>query len=187
MHSELEITYEATMANHETEVDVDDRSERSALSAVGDHPVSTGLGAAAGGVAAGALAGSVVGPVGTVLGAIAGAVVGGFAGKGIGEMIDPAAEDAYWQENYSDRPYVASGSSYEDYGPAYRYGAENFGRFEGGSFEHAEPVLERDWENAKGTSTLTWDKARSATRDSWQRIGDTFERAIPGDSDHDGK
>ena len=81
---------------------------------LGSHPVGTGVGAAAGGlaggVAAGAVAGAVtgttVGPVGTAIGAVVGAVVGGLAGKGVAEMIDPAAEDAYWRDNYSSRPYV---------------------------------------------------------------------------------
>ena len=74
--------------------------------APGAHPVGTGVGAAAGGVAAGALAGTVAGPVGTVVGAAIGAVAGGLAGKGIAEAIDPTAEEAYWRENFSGRPYV---------------------------------------------------------------------------------
>ena len=70
--------------------------------APGAHPVGTGVGAAAGGVVAGALAGTVAGPVGTLVGAAVGAVAGGLAGKGIAEMIDPTAEEAYWRENYSN-------------------------------------------------------------------------------------
>src|SRR5436190_23626440 len=77
--------------------------------APGAHPVGTGLGAAAGGMAAGAAVGSVAGPVGTAVGAAAGAVVGGLAGKGIAEMIDPTAEEAYWRENYTLQPYYEKG------------------------------------------------------------------------------
>jgi hypothetical protein len=155
--------------------------------APGAHPVGTGLGAASGGLAAGALAGSVAGPVGTLVGAVAGAVAGGLAGKGIAEMIDPTAEEAYWRENYSSRPYIASGSTYDDYAPAYRYGVDNYRRFEGRTFEQSESELMRDWERAKGTSKLTWDNAKQATRDAWQRISDSVERVVPGDSGHDGK
>jgi phage tail tape-measure protein len=90
--------------------------------APGSHPVGTGLGAAAGGIAAGAAVGTVAGPVGTLVGAVAGAVIGGLAGKGIAESIDPTVEEAYWRENYASRPYVASGATFDDYGPAYRYG-----------------------------------------------------------------
>ena len=155
--------------------------------APGSHPVGTGIGAAAGGIAAGAAAGTVAGPVGTIVGAVAGAVVGGLMGKGVAEMIDPTAEEAYWRENYESRPYVGSGATFDDYGPAYRYGVDSYGRFEGRTFEEAEPELMRDWDRARGSSRLTWENAKHATRDSWQRVSDTVERAIPGDSDHDGK
>ena len=143
---------------------------------LGAHPVGTGLGAVAGGAAAGALAGTV-----------AGAVAGGLAGKAIAKSIDPTAEEAYWRENYSSRPYVTKGATYDEYGPAYRYGVDAYGRYEGRSFEQAEPELMRDWDRAKGTSRLTWENAKHATRDAWQRVSDFVERATPGDSDHDGK
>ena len=155
--------------------------------APGSHPVGTGLGAAAGGMAAGAAAGSVAGPVGTVAGAAIGAVAGGLAGKGIAEMIDPTVEEAYWRETYSSRPYVTNGASFDDYGPAYMYGVENYSRYPGRSFDEVEPELGRDWQRAKGKSSLTWENAKHASRDSWQRVSDTIERATPGDSDRDGK
>jgi len=154
---------------------------------LGTHSVGTGLGAVAGGAAAGALAGTVAGPVGTVAGAVAGAVAGGLAGKAIAKSIDPTAEEAYWRENYSSRPYVTKGATYDEYGPAYRYGVDAYGRYEGRSFEQAEPELMREWDRAKGTSRLTWENAKHATRDAWQRLSDFVERATPGDSDHDGK
>ena len=154
---------------------------------LGAHPVGTGLGAVAGGAAAGALAGTVAGPVGTAVGAVAGAVAGGLAGKEIATAIDPTAEEAYWRKNYSSRPYVTSGATFDEYGPAYRYGVDAYGRYEGRSFDQAEPELMRDWDRAKGTSRLTWESAKHAARDSWQRLSDFVERATPGDSDHDGK
>jgi hypothetical protein len=154
---------------------------------LGAHPVGTGLGAVAGGMAAGAVAGTVAGPVGTLVGAAVGAVAGGLAGKGIAELIDPTAEDAYWRENYSSRPYVTSGNTYDDYGPAYRYGVSSYGKYDGRTFEQAEADLGRDWNQAKGSSRLDWERAKAATKDSWQRVSDTIERAVPGDSDRDGK
>jgi hypothetical protein len=155
--------------------------------APGAHPIGTGLGAAAGGIAAGAAVGSVAGPVGTAVGAAVGAVVGGLAGKGIAEQIDPTIEEAYWRENYTARPYVGDKESFDDYGPAYMYGVDNYARYEGREFEEVEPELARDWQRAKGRSSLTWDRAQHATRDSWQRLSDNIERAVPGDSDRDGK
>jgi hypothetical protein len=165
-----------------------DRDETT--STLGSHPLGTGAGAAAGGLAgaaaAGAIAGTAVGPVGTIVGAVAGAVIGGLAGKGVAAAFDPVAEDAYWRDNYSSRPYVAGGR-YEDYGPAYRYGVDGYGQYKGRTFEQVEPELMRDWQRAKGSSKLTWDTAKHATRESWQRVSDAVERAVPGDSDHDGK
>src|SRR4051812_49012093 len=96
--------------------DINRDANRDPLSgAPGAHPVGTGIGAAAGGIAAGAAVGSVAGPVGTLVGAAVGAVAGGLAGKGVAELVDPTAEDAYWRENYSSRPYVDNAYSYDDY------------------------------------------------------------------------
>jgi hypothetical protein len=155
--------------------------------APGSHPVGTGIGAVAGGVAAGAAAGTVAGPVGTVVGAAVGAIVGGLAGKGIAEMIDPTVEEAYWRDTYSTRPYVTAGSTFDDYLPAYRYGWSSYDKYEGRPFDEVEGELGRDWNTARGTSRLEWERAKHATKDSWQRVSDAIERAVPGDSDRDGK
>ena len=162
----------------------------------GGHPIGTGVGAVAGGVAGGmvgaaatgAAAGTVVGgPVGTAIGAVVGAVAGGLLGRGVAEMIDPAAEDAYWRDNYSSRPYISSGASYDDYGPAYRYGVDSYARYPDRTYEDVEGDLARDWHGARGTSSLEWEHAKHATRDAWDRASNAVERAIPGDSDRDGR
>ena len=145
---------------------------------LGANPVGTEPGAAAGGVAAE----TVFGTVGRE-----GAVAGGGAGKTIAESIDPAAEEAYWRENYSTRPNVNREATFNEYRPAYSYGVDAHRRYEGQSFEQAEPELMRDWDRVKGMSSLTWEDAKHAVRDSWQRVSDFAERATPGDSDRDGK
>ena len=154
--------------------------------APGAHPVGTGVGAVAGGMAAGAAAGTVAGPIGTAVGAAVGAVVGGLAGKGIAESIDPTREDAYWRDNYSSRPY-ANGGSYDDFGPAYAYGVSSYSTYGDRGFDAAEGDLSRGWDQARGSSSLGWDRAKHATRDAWNRLSDGVERAIPGDSDGDGR
>jgi hypothetical protein len=151
------------------------------------HPVGTGVGAAAGGMAAGAAVGTVAGPIGTLVGAAAGAVVGGLAGKAVARKINVDEEDAYWREYFTREPYAGTTASYDDYGPAYRYGASNYNAFQGRPFDEVEDDLGQGWDEARGRSSLNWDNARHATRASWQRISDTFERATPGDSDRDGK
>lgn len=155
--------------------------------APGAHPVGTGIGAAAGGIAAGAAVGTMAGPVGTVIGAAVGAIAGGLAGKGIAEIIDPTVEEAYWRDAYTARPYVGDGASFDDYGPAYRYGVESYPVYYGRAYDDVEADLERGWDRARGTSRLEWDRAKHATRDSWERLADTAERALPGDADRDGK
>ena len=144
---------------------------------LGAHPVETGHGSAAKGVAADALFETVgrEGAPGTV------------AGTTIDESIDPAAEEAYWRENYSSRPNVNRELSFNEYRPAYSYGVDAHRRYEGQSFEQAEPELMRDWDRVKGMSSLTWENAKHAVRDAWQRVSDFVESATPGDSDHDRK
>jgi hypothetical protein len=153
---------------------------------LGAHPVGIGVGAVAGGMAAGAAVGTVAGPVGTAVGAAVGAVVGGLAGKGVAESIDPTREDAHWRDNYSQRPY-AKGASYDDFGPAYAYGVNSYSTYAGRDFDAVEGDLSRGWDKARGKSSLTWERAKHATRDAWHRLSDSVERAVPGDSDHDGK
>lgn len=150
-----------------------DNANRDPISGTpGAHPVGTGVGALAGGAAAGAAVGTVAGPVGTLVGAAVGVVAGGLAGKSVAEAIDPTREDAYWHDNYSDRPYVAQGSSYDDYGPAYGFGVEAVTRYPGRSFEQAEPEMSRQWAERSGASTLPWENARPAALDAWNRARD---------------
>lgn len=160
----------------------------------GTAPVATGagavLGGAAGGMAGAAAAGAVVGgmtgPVGAAVGAVAGAVVGALTGKGLATPVDSAAEDAYWRDNYSTRPY-ARDAAYDAYRPAFGFGIDAFTRYPGQRFDEFEPHLEREWASKRGNSNLEWGQAKHATRDAWQRLSDGVERAVPGDSDHDGK
>lgn len=158
-----------------------------------DKPAATGIGAvvggAAGGVAGGAAAGAAVGgmtgPVGALVGAAVGAVAGAVAGRSM--KADPVAEDAYWKEHYSSRPYITPGSTYDDYGPAYRNGVDAYSRNPDRSFDDVEPELSRDWGTRRGDSKLEWEHAKHATRDAWDRASNAVERAIPGDSDRDGR
>jgi len=154
---------------------------------VGSHPIGVGLGAAAAGMAFGAAVASVAGPIGTAVGAVLGAIAGGLAGKGVAEAIDPTAEDAYWRETYSSRPYYDNAWTYDDYGPAYGYALQSFDMFGTQRFDQVEPELGKGWDKARGQSRLSWDRAKEATRDAWNRLSDKVERAVPGDSDHDGR
>lgn len=142
------------------------------------------LGGVAGGATAGALAGGVTGPVGAAIGAAVGAVAGAVMGR---KAADPVVEDAYWRENHASRPYARKDVGFDHYQPAYRAGAESFNRNPSRSFDDVEPELGRDWSRARGNSSLEWEHAKPAARDAWDRLSNATERAIPGDSDKDGR
>lgn len=146
--------------------------------------VGGAAGGVAGGAAAGALAGGLTGPAGAAIGAVVGAVAGAVAGRAT--KVGPATEDTYWRDNFSNRPYAA-GAQYDEYQPAFRYGLDSYSKYPNRSFDEIEPELSRDWGSARGKSSLEWEKAKHATRDAWHRVSNAAERAIPGDSDGDGR
>ncbi len=100
----------------------------------------------------------------------AGAEAGGLAEKGMAKAINPTHEEAYWRDHFSDRPYVESGSSYNDYGPAYALGVDAFNRHPGRTFDEVEPEMSVQWTANHSASSLNWERARHAARDAWNRI-----------------
>lgn len=159
------------MKDANTPARFDEGAHRDPLTgAPGAHPVGTGLGAAAGGVALGAAIGTVAGPLGTLAGGIVGAVVGGLAGKGLAERIDPTAEDAYWEENFSRQPYAPADADYDRFRPAYLHGVEGYVFYPGRDFDEVESDLRANWEGTPGARGLTWEQARPAMRDAWHRL-----------------
>lgn len=96
--------------------------------------------------------------------------VGGRDSRHVAAAIDPTGEVAYWRDNFSQRPYAANASSFDEYAPAYGYGVSSYNKYPGRSFDDVEPDLSRDWNGARGTSTLPWTQAKNATRDAWDRI-----------------
>lgn len=132
------------------------------------HPVAVGAAAAGGGAAGaavGAAGGAIAGPIGAVAGAAIGAILGGLAGKQLAESF--IQEDLYFREHFASQGAKAPERKYEDYQPAYRYGWEAHGRFEGAFFEEVEPELQRGWTTAK--PSLPWEEARLAAREAWDR------------------
>jgi hypothetical protein len=115
-----------------------------------------------------------------VIGAAIGAVAGAIAGKKVAEAVDPEMENAFWRLNWSGRDYVEPGTTYDqDWGPAYRYGVENFIRDPGRHFNEREAELSEGWVDYRGESRLDWDQARFASLDAWQRARDLAERSPP--------
>ena len=93
---------------------------------------------------------------------------------------DVSEQDRYWQDEFASRPYVPEGASYDDYGPAYRYGAETYPKYRDRTWEDIEADLERDWDTSRGASRLAWNDARHAARDSFERVRNALERDPAG-------
>jgi len=110
-------------------------------------------------------------PVGTEVGGMAGAIIDAVAGRGVGEAVDPTAEDAYWQRAFITEPYFNPDYSYDDYGPAYRMGYMSRSTYADRSWDEIEPTLKTEWERTKGVSRLTWEEARDAGQSAWQHAG----------------
>ncbi len=144
----------------------------------GAHPMGVGTGAVGGGIAGAVIGGAVGGPIGAGVGAVVGVVSGGLAGKSAAEAINPTAEHEFWRTEYRNRPYFNQESLYEEFGPAYQYGWESYANHKGKKFKDIEPQLGRHWESSRGQSKLSWNHAKGATHDAWQRA----ERAARGDS-----
>lgn len=142
---------------------------------LGAHPLGTGVGAAGAGTVATIAGGLVGGPVGAVVGALVGAVAGGLTGKDVAEQINPTVEDNHWRQTYSSRPYFEQGTTYADYQTAYRTGYEGFDRYghNGRNYSDIESNLQSDYESDQ-TGSLTWEKARHAVRDAWDRAASAY-------------
>ena len=139
----------------------------------GSHPVGTGVGSA-GAAAVGAALGAPFGPIGMLVGGAIGAVAGGAAGHAVGERIDPTGEAEYWKGAHTTRPYYDKSHKWDDYEPAYRYGWESRTQHQDRKFNDVENDLSRNWETVKGKSALTWDRAKDAVRDAWDRTDRTY-------------
>jgi hypothetical protein len=137
--------------------------------APGSHPIETGIGAAVAGAASGSAVGAVAGPVGAAVGAAVGAVAGGYAGKGIGELIDPTTDDNWLRDNFTTRPYVREGDTFEKYYPAYRYGAKVESNYGEDDFDMIEGDLESGWNKTRNRAVMPWEHVRNAVKDSYER------------------
>lgn len=162
----------ASKLNPEKKLDLPPKGPRNAdpiNKAPGAHPIEAGIGAAVVGAAAGAGAGAVAGPVGAAIGAVVGGVAGGYGGKAVGEMIDPTTSDSWLRDNFTSRPYVNRGDTFEIYEPAYRYGGEAEHRYGAGGFDQFEDEIEQGWSTHSEGTSMPWDRVRHAVKDGYDR------------------
>jgi hypothetical protein len=86
------------------------------------------------------------------------------------DAAEPAeVDESYFRDHYS-RIYAGGADSYEDYAPAYQYGANmaNSETYRGRAWKDVEPQLRSDWEGRNPDST--WEKFKAAVRHGWDRI-----------------
>ncbi len=171
-------------ATHEKKVDLPPSGDRNAdpiTDAPGSHPIETGIGAAVAGAASGMAVGAMTGPVGAAVAAAAGAIAGGLAGKGIGEYIDPTTEDNWLRDNFSSRPYVDEGETFESYEPFYRYGGQVESQYGDNRFEDIEDDVHKNWLASDACCNREWPQVRDAIKDSYDRtVQIRRERAAAG-------
>jgi hypothetical protein len=117
-------------------------------------------------IAAGSVAGSgaVMQPSEVVPGA--GEPVGGLGAQIPNEYLE-YEED--FRSHY-DEQYAAENERYEDYVPAYRYGAEigSDARYRDRPWDEIEPVARDHWESTSPDST--WERFKLAVRHGWERV-----------------
>ena len=96
-----------------------------------------------------------------------------------------------WRE-HSDQLRMRHSEDYgafrfEEFEPHYRYGwgLGSDQRYRGRDWFEIEPSIRRDWETRYPGSS--WDRMKTAVRRGWERTTEAVERAIPGDSDGDGR
>lgn len=148
----------------------------------GSHPVGTAVGGVAGGVTARAIARTIFGSIGTLVGAGIGVVAGAAVGPGVVERIDPTGEPDYWRSVYDTRPYAKHEYDFErDYLPAYKVGLHAHEKYGTRAFDQNDSVLRDGWNQARGESRLSWEAARPAIADAFNRAERTLRTYADSD------
>jgi hypothetical protein len=78
-------------------------------------------------------------------------------------------EEIYFRNHYNSN-YAGGDERYEDYAPAYQYGAKmaTDEAYSGKPWKDIEPQLRSDWEGTNPNSA--WNKIKAAVRHGWERI-----------------
>lgn len=82
------------------------------------------------------------------------------------------SDDDYYRNHFTSN-YGTTGASYDDYAPAYSYGAEmaRNQKYSGRQWNDVETDLSSDWATRAGNKAgSTWEKMKSAVRHGWDRM-----------------
>lgn len=85
------------------------------------------------------------------------------------ERLGTSQDDDYYRSHWTSN-FAGAGASYDDYAPAYRYGAAMRGsdEYRNRSWDESESTLRSSWESRYPQST--WEKFKAAVRHGWDRI-----------------
>jgi hypothetical protein len=74
--------------------------------------------------------------------------------------------------NHYDEQYASDQDRYEDYVPAYRYGATlaRDMRYRDLAWDEVEPEVRRHWESTSADAPDTWERFKLAVRHGWERV-----------------
>jgi len=74
--------------------------------------------------------------------------------------------------SHYDEQYASDQARYEDYVPAYRYGATIARdlRYRDRPWDEVEPEARRHWETTSPAATDTWERFKAAVRHGWDRV-----------------
>jgi len=99
-------------------------------------------------------------------------VMGTSETGGVGMTSGAAMGDDLYRSHWVDT-YGSSGGRYEDYEPAYRYGAglRSDQRYQGRDWDSIESDVRTDWESSHaGDTSSTWERVKAAVRHGWERM-----------------
>ncbi|WEF35604.1 YsnF/AvaK domain-containing protein [Pseudoduganella chitinolytica] len=85
------------------------------------------------------------------------------------EQLGSTDDDDYYRSHWTSN-YGNLGGTFDDYAPAYRYGASmrDSDSYRGRSWDEAETTLRSNWESHYPTSA--WDKFKAAVKHGWERM-----------------
>src|SRR5689334_21910543 len=84
--------------------------------------------------------------------------------------VDLKAEEEYWRKHHASQPHATEGTTYEQFAPAYRVGAEAVHKYPGKKFHEIQTDVALDYEKHEISSALPWDHVRGASKAAWSNV-----------------
>jgi len=79
-------------------------------------------------------------------------------------------DQAWWRENFRDRPYVVADRDFDYYEPGYRFGYEAANRYRGKRFDDVESDLRTDYDRFEHRGKSTWQNMKDAVHDAFDKV-----------------